>query len=95
MSGMNSVSTIALLEFTFVALHRRRRQHLGQEERAQPATALLHHLPEADFHVGFADGCHATELLHVLSAFLHDGVDDVVDSDDPNDAIVVDNRHCE
>jgi hypothetical protein len=84
-----------VVELAFVALHRRRRQHFGQEQRAQPAAALFHHLPKADFHVRLVDGRHAAELLHVLGGFLHDGVDDVVDRDDSNDATMVDDRHRE
>src|SRR4029077_15134504 len=64
-------------------------------QRTQPASAPLHHRPEADVHVWLFDGRHAAELLHVLGAFLHDGVDNVVDRDDPNDTTVVDDRHRE
>ena len=36
--------------------HRRRRQHLAQEERRQPTRALLNHAPESDAHVGLVEG---------------------------------------
>src|SRR5262249_30110769 len=63
-------------------LHRACRQHLSEEQRAQPAGSLIDHPRKSDLHIGRIESLHASELLHVLGGLLDHGIDDVVDRDD-------------
>jgi len=63
-------------------LHRACRQHLSEEQRAQPAGSLIDHPRKSDLHIGCIESLHASELLHVLGGLLDHGIDDVVDRDD-------------
>ena len=87
MSGMNSASTTALAISPSKPLHRRRGEHLRQEQRAQPARALLDHAPEADLDVRLVERLHTAELLHVLGLLADDRVDHVVHRDDAEHAL--------
>src|SRR5207237_7199185 len=60
------------------AAHGRRRQHLADEERREPARPLAYHAPEAGLQIGGVQGLHAAELLDVLGRLLLDAVADVV-----------------
>ena len=46
-SGTNSARTTALRDLLLEEAHRRRREHLAEEQRRQPAGALPDHAPEA------------------------------------------------
>ncbi len=84
------------LDLTLKALHRRRRQHLAQEQRAQPTRPLLDHLHKSDFHVRRVEGLHTSEALDVFGRLLHQSIDHVVNRDDAEHAsLIVDDRKCE
>ncbi|CDX23114.1 hypothetical protein MPLSOD_100131 [Mesorhizobium sp. SOD10] len=84
-----------LFQLAFVALHGVGRQHLAEEQRAEPAGALLDHGEEAHLHIGLVQRLHAAEAMHVLGRLLDHRVDDVVDGDDTEDPAVVDDRQSE
>ena len=48
--------------------HRRGGQHLAQEQRRQPAGALLNHPPKRDVHVGLVERLGAADALDVRVA---------------------------
>ena len=74
--------------------HRRRRQHLAEEERGEPGRPFADHRKKSDLGVGHVERFHTAEALHVLGVFLDQRVDDVIDGDDALDhAIVIDDRN--
>ncbi len=74
-------------------LHGACRQHLAQEQRAQPARAFADHAAESDLHVRLVDGLHAAEFLNVFGAFRQDRVDHVVHGHDADHQPVFHHRH--
>ena len=84
-SGTNSASTTACSISCSIRAHRRRRQHLAEEQRRQPAGALLNHPREADLHVGLVQRLGAAESLDVLGRLRFRHVQHVVDGDDADE----------
>jgi hypothetical protein len=84
------------IDLSLEATQRARRQHLADEERHEPAGALLQHAEDADLHVRLLERLHAGELVDVLRLLGDDRIDDVVDGDDAEHvALVVDDRDGE
>ncbi|CDX57455.1 hypothetical protein MPL3365_270058 [Mesorhizobium plurifarium] len=84
-----------LFQLALVALHGVGRQHLAEEQRAEPAGALLDHGEKTHLHIGLVQRLHAAEAMHVLGRLLDHRVDDVVDGDDAEDPAVIDDRQSE
>src|SRR5262245_17203558 len=62
--------------------HRRRRQHLPQEQGREPAASLPDHLKIAHVKVRSVEGFHAADLLDVLGGFLLGDIQHVVSRND-------------
>ena len=54
------------LDLGLEGAHRRRGEHLAEEQRREPAGALLDHPAERDDHVGLVEGFRAADPLDVL-----------------------------
>ena len=61
-------------DLVFVVAHGGGGEHLAEEERGQPAPALLHHRPERDLRVGRVQRFEAAHLLDVLGGLRAHGV---------------------
>ena len=62
--------------------HRGGREHLAEEERRQPARALLDHAADGDREVGLSERLAAAHLLDVLGRFFRENLHHVVGGDD-------------
>ena len=65
--------------------HRRRGQHFAEEQRRQPAGALLDHAPERDVHVGLVERFRSADPLDFPRRRRLGHVQHVVDRDDADE----------
>ena len=92
-SGTNSARTTAFAISLLEEAHRRRGQHLAEEQDDQPGGPLPDHRQERRVRVRLVEGLEAAELLDLPGGLLLGHVEHVVDRDDAHEhALRVDHR---
>src|SRR5271167_2581202 len=83
------------IEFSFKVTQGGGCEHFTEKQHRKPAGALLDELVEASLKVGFVQGFHAADLLHVFAGFLIDDVDNIIKRHNSFHALVfTEHRDC-